>query len=1661
MPPPKGLSGELASEFSKLFGKVSARSVPLEGEAATKAVQNLTQQGSNPARIPLAPVSPELQVAFDELTEQGAKLEEVTGTGVGFSDPVWPLPNPMDPGAQLSPTEGRRPIASAHGTTITNYGQQLEDAQAIAAGEQAAADSYKAMIAGDESRSPVAARYAGSENTREAQLSNINHPGFAEWEPSWQRYENIPQVVGGAAALGAAAALAPGQARAQSSEDLQLSDGRTMAPTGVRPAAKPPPLLARPDEPQLEQPGMLPQPERIEQGGQVEGDVTYTSPTGGDRSPMEQAVALWERATMPVRKFKQKHINPIIRNWQEANQRDYFGGASDAERMEGMPARGFGGFLRDLYPGDAYIIENAGKIVLGDTQVNTLGSEHKVARFVQDRMEQEFGGPTAAAYHQALLQGMSNLPFYLIPGLGNSAIMQGATGGFLSSLPDPEADPITSMVAGGVLGGGFAALGKGAGLLKAGAQEVKAGAKKLLNTRQEGVTPLVRDTLENWSAPAMTKPEGGFRSEMDPIAVLPPDEVGKLVDSVNAMPASPRDTLSDPMLGIVDADRDGNLVQKVLSVAPDGQIKAQVLTRGDLPKNLKVIASDSAKHAAERMPEGLVAKAMKTRAEDISGKSLIVQALDTEAGDLFDMYQKQMNGEGLAVVVDWNAKGKPKVVNIDSPELKKSLLRKRQLIEVELRDGTKHIGFFDRETNGLRPPAPDEGIPNAAPAPILFEGNDQIKNVRQVNQNRELDQILKAQAKVEYEKEVALARAVADQQVAQADVALGGDGSGGKLPPPPPSDPPPPPPPNPHNVDPSEEIKLKWSETALGGAYAKIQRKLLNPTVRGPQDLADLAFVSHSVDAFQRLAPDTLRQLQKTVPELAKLPPAKQRIVQQDISRYITGEIELQTLRRAHPELNHQLTNALEAHKAQIAADEAKLIELGMVAPDARSREAELLSTPEFELDYAVRMHWRYLMPKGEWFRLKSKDEAWMNQMIRKIRDAEYPGGGPENLARAKTHLNYLLGDPKLDTPIHKAQFGAGAKGSLKERDTMPAWKAEALGPVPGMFRVAETRARQKQLIVLGEMYKAAAENRNLAVRGDDAFAEQLGYTAPVPQERRYGLLAGMKVKPEAWEALAEAPQAQRNASHWIRSVSNFMKYNQTVANPGSWVTNFLANMQGAALSNLVSPWAAPHKLGKGMHLFTQDLKAFKAAPGVKGPTPSSMVEGTGAVGRARFERATELGIIASDYSTAEFHTAASDWARIIDAEVKQRGTFNPLNVLSYAGNTKDWLAKKYGAIDSLWKYATYTAGLQKAGFDLNTGELNEAKAIKFLTGEGRYRPGMLMPALKKQAELAVAQRIHYSFPMLDRVGEGVAAVGQYGGTAINPYLKIKTELMRNYAQLPARVMREPGMLLNLMSYAATVAGIYYGIRELRAENGVNQEEVDQSFMAAPPAVKRFKPGAMAMWRRTNDGRLTYVDLTSLWEPFSWLQGDPNAASSTRFLTNLAMTPVDGSLVDPEVAALLDQSGILNSPTFTQEHPEWQQGGALLTQKLMERTMPGLLRNTYTTAVRGGLGFAPRGRNAPDEKPQTPLTTGLNMVLGPNRIFETGSPADKKRAIQQSGQEIDRAAAELDRIGRMNQGQSTGVFSLPFDKKEAIQKAKDVVNEKKQQHKQLKKDLGR
>ena len=1656
---PKFTAAEFAA-FKKGLAALEKRTVPLT-EAGTKSLQNK---------------SPDELVALDELLMGGAKLGEVQGTGVGrpidTQGPLWAQTAPSiawGAGKPMSPTKPYR-VGDAE---MAGQWQPPMMAQREAAQTQAQLNAASVPEAQDNAlragEGTVQAQEFNSDATYgDPYLSAAESPGRAKennWPASWKKWENIPAAVGTVAT--GAAVLGAGQAQAADDWEtgpVQGDDWETS------PAAEP--------QAQVDDWETGPAPEmQVETGGagfyppptgmpELLAAPATGAPAAPATSSAQSAYGAPPEAEVPfasafggLEKFRTEHALPIMQYLQGLNRAAWFGDDPELAKHGITPKlTGPGAKLRESHPAAAMNIESIGKLALGETELNTLGREGPLLNEATAQAERALGpelGPLYSAAAQSFGTGLSQFPLYIIPGIGKSAVAQGATSGLLTSFVDPEIDVKTGTLggaaAGGVLGGVFKLGAKLAGVagdvFRAGGSGWKKGIPAptpfvpiaVLHAADE---PALADAI-------MQMPEG---DALDTILKATPEPVAAVEKGTGA--ATPRAAArraaraaKQPVVVAIDVV-DGAVVKKGLVLAADGVHSVTP------PKNFKgkMVATQKALDAASMDPTNpdfdWFVPGKSTISPDWVARSAdeIPSIKSSEMKITPDVY------EGSVLVLEGGfGDGTARLYDVKSPELHEKILLRRKLTEVRLPDGRKVRGFEQSEGQ-LFPPEAAENIPGATKEVVdLTQLNEASIRVMSPNEIRHV--VAERSAALELAAGDS-AKEAADAAAKQADMMLGGNGSGAHLPPDPPMRPPDPPPPAPHNMDPLFDVKNRWEGSI-------VKRWLVHPAARRdlPHKLADAAAEKASVDILEKYRWDTYQSLQKVAPEVSKLNPAQRAYLLSDLSRFVEGHISSNKLTQDHPELSRALFDRTEVYKQQIAANEQRLIDSKMLLPGEKLDDLAPLGDDEVEA-YATRMFYRDMMKPGEWFKLLKSDKRQWDRLVGQIADAEYSHAkiGPreevERRALAERHLGYLAGNPKLmrQAAKNKGSEFTDAQGSLKKRGDLTRWELEARGEIDdGFARISETMTRQKQLILQGEVMADLARNPEFTRLGDAATPEMISGPNPwkSPTEtnsRQFGAARGMWMHPEVYDAVVTIPLMQKNTDHFFRRAVQIMKWNQTVGNHGSWVRNIRYNFQNMMISGFVNPWAVPVTLGSGLRRFGHDFAAYSKAPGL------TVGEFAGDVGRERFQRFMELGIVGSDYSSHEFKTSVAAMTRHLENEARLTGKVNAIDALLPAaqapGKSVDWLSDKYGAIDTRMKYATALAGLEKGGINLDTGAVNVEKAIKFIGG--RYRPGMGTKAIVDQVFRRAAQGIHLSFPMMDRVSPAVAKLaGNELVMAANPYLKVTAEMQRVYAQLPGRLLTEPGMKGTGVAIGVAAGLTALAVKAGREMSGMTEANTEAAFASAPPAMQQFKPGSLHWFARMGNGRIRSVDLTGDFMPLTYLVGDPNANFVTNGLRNLLISPVNGSILEPELLGMVGQTGILGPQYVPPKTAEWQQGAAKAFIDIAARgAVPGTLRTLYGAAAKGEVGFAPPGGRQVPVQPQSPLATGVNMLLGPGTVNEYGNQADMDRAVQSARWEFDEARRAFRAVNTRNEGQSTGMYTLPLDKQEALKKAEAVMNAK-------------
>ncbi len=1412
----------------------------------------------------------------------------------------------------------------------------------------------------------------------------------------------------------------------------------------------------------------------------------------GVRTPPPEAQVPFAPVFDAARKFKAEHITPVVNFWQANARAAYLGGDDPGLENTNIHERAHWGpqdpnapgqKLREAAPNLAYAVEGLGALGLGETSFNTGNEEHADLLDPRARKAQEglratasaaanasatgqalrkvspetadrataLAGDVGAAGIQSALSAYSDLPLFLIPGLGKNPVLQGATGGFITGMVDPRGDPERDMVAGGVAGGVISGAIKGIAKLKQ--------ARKVNQSRTV------------------------------PVAIVPPEEVGNFADGMFTL----ADTVvpgaggaSDAAAHVVGRGPDGLPVTKAISITPEGVQAKTVGGRRNRP-NAVVLATPEVREAAARDPEGPDAQSIW---QEWKGPGTQPMVLDPEVryspDDLADMAAQSYGNmpdvmDGLVIAVEGKGgDGTARIHTVNSPKLQIEILKAREIAEVTRADGSKVLGFPatpDGERWGIVRPDAEEGIPGSAVSDFVLGEGDSLR----VLEHGEIKAIVDRRAFELKEARDAAATAQADAAVQAEDIALGGNGDGRKLPPPPPPGDmgPPAPPPKPTQVRKTDVIKNNWLSRALQVG----RRNLVPPGVREKLHLADAATDMFSVDTFRRYAGDSLKSLNKLAPELAQVPVKDwtdaagkthygQASILNDVQRFVTGDLTVDQLRQIHPSLNKALYERMEIERQITRSNWDRLVDLEVLEPGVSLEALDGFGLEAGLEAYSTRLHLANMLPDGEWARLAKRDTKGHESILDDIQNEFYESRKYDHFtdrqkrALAEKHFDFLAGVPEprewFTSPKMKAA-GKEAMGSLKSRSDLRPFELAAKGEVLNPFvRVAETRARQAQLILQGEVWADVAANRNMARPLENMTPEQITSGDWIPGDettsRRYGKARGMWINREIHDALVDIPLMQKNANSFVKGIVDTMKWNVTVGNPGRWAKNALESIQGVMFSNLGNPFTRPYHFGEGLSTYKKDFEAHMKAPGVdtRQLPPAEAGNATRAeleasnVARMRFKRMMEGGVVGSELTSHEFGLQAKEFMEMVaTAENLTPGKVNFLDIYKGAVAVKnkplDAASKGYGAMDPAAKYATAIVGLKTNGIDLQTGMLKDKpKALAFLRGTKRYRSAMSDVEIVDQVEKEVFRRVALSYPMMDRVAPAAAAAAKLGDSGLmSMFMKMKFESNRVYAQLPNRVLNEPGMKGNLAAYAVLVGGMGVGsLAAARKLAGVTQEDVDAAYASAPKATQVFHPNTMYGWKRDPEtGRLLGVDLSFMMQPLSWSSGDdPNANVGVNAIRRAAGFAVGGTPLEPGMMSLLAENGLAGDQYMAPGTPEYLQDSARLAGKAIEAFGPAGASSLYRAAVQTGTGFSPPGGKFVPRGP-VDVMTGVGNVLVPGTFHESGGKADMQRALQEAEGAYKQARRELNQAQHKNEGQSTGTMTMPLNRDVAIEKA--------------------
>lgn len=1248
---------------------------------------------------------------------------------------------------------------------------------------------------------------------------------------------------------------------------------------------------------------------------------------------------------------------------------------------------------------------------------------------------------------------LQSLPLFAIPGIEGAGLpLELATQGAVIEMATPGGSPTEGFVGGAALGAAGSAaraVAKGVG---EGIQALRKPAIPIAAVPEDGVQDLARSLKELPERVTTPPPE------------LAPTVITEPKPSQGTAPGGPRarqqlgakeqpvtvpgrNRLPPPTAHVVDSQGGQAIVQAVtantageVTKAIPGRIKAMPPAEiAKVAKQAEVVPTAEAL-ADPEIGDGTWEALNKP--EDIERiRKELVGAKITPV-DLTSLKYPDAPGDVLqdGIVVIAGDDGALGIHKIKGEKFQKQSLTHRNLVEVTLPSGEKRLAFWDGIR--MRAPEPEERIPGALEADIPLQDGKAPAGYKQrlVTDDRKLSNIV-------LESELARARAEQDALLAQVPEPSG------PLPSLQPVDPVNPP--NgwipPHVVQQNDAID-RWLKALPPSVQAamvntknvgkKVSGFLVHSSITGPKDAAQFALTQITLkqNAMRTIENDTIKSV--FGPQLQALPKEKQAEFFADLNTMLNnqGTASAKYIDQKWGPIAQWNAKFMEDTKLAIDARDQLARDLGGL-PDINDTELHkmLAGTPEqrkaaeeFMRDYAVTSYNRFLLPKGEWAKIAKRDEAtvtkwkaWLEQRLVEHSDDWKHAPQAARDSMVELTLNDILGASDARTaPAQMEGLGGSWLNSLKARKEIPLMVQEMLGKTNhGLVRLAQTVHRQNAVIANLTMWK---ELMDTAIPlGKFVPKDTVGHLQTTLGEdfirlpdspAIFGKAAGGYIDPDWYRSVVEAPRqimgAQNAAMRIMQTANRIVKAPQTVYNfPGSWVNQVLGNVSGilASGSNF-APWTVSrHIIG-----MRGDFLAY-------GQEVAKLGAGAGSVQANRILRAKELFGSFGTYNAAELQSAN----RLIEQILREKPDADFVDIAraipEKLGKIHGKIGHLYSLPDEIAKYASWTGLMEKAGIDLNTGKVKDAKKAAAFLGVDLL-PFAKNGEMERQIEREAARRVWLSFPMLDRVapaGKALQQVGIFGGS---PYAGIKMEMVRTWGHIPGRILSEPGYKAHMLKVAAVTSALAGAWKGMSALNGISQAEVDKQWALEPKNTQWLKPAATAAFFRDSEGRIQFVDLNNLTEFMQYMQGNPDTPAYQRIAANALRFPFEGGLLEKpstDIINMMFGPTLQTSPQF--DTPEYMDKRAAFADKVLNTLAPGLTRGARILANTAGV-------QSPIDAAQRPHFTPGQAAAGllGAKIQPASSEAIKG---QERLKEFNQQNTTLKKsMNPMHQGQYRGLF---------------------------------
>ncbi len=697
---------------------------------------------------------------------------------------------------------------------------------------------------------------------------------------------------------------------------------------------------------------------------------------------------------------------------------------------------------------------------------------------------------------------------------------------------------------------------------------------------------------------------------------------------------------------------------------------------------------------------------------------------------------------------------------------------------------------------------------------------------------------------------------------------------------------------------------------------------LVSKHLLGPKDLMEQSRALNGVQALEASSNDLLNGLAQAAGGKKALLSA----IDKDLNDVALGKQSLDSFAAKHGQLGQKLEALAKPLLAERDALERRIAELGGISDSMLQDKADGLVDK-----YLARMYMRNVLPAGKWAKLAPAQ--LLEDAAQSLTDRMQKAGDFWTTAQVRDELLKVL---QAQDPMLALQgstfFKSKAFDALKARKEIPPEIRAVMGELnSGMIRLSQSIANQRAIVAQLELMHGIAQNPQYYSHGPQPHL----YHEPVPNNRRlYGDLAGGYVTPEIYERVIQLPQIQRLAPNFMRSLIGFRKGNM-VALGGlrPFVRSLVGNWQSSVIAGGLDV-LRPIESGKAFSKAVAALSDYSKDPSGK--------SGFGKV-------------------ILEMKRFGADWAGLGESELGKDSKYIR-ELMTRLGKEKGVDAFSFMEKMNHFTFDKYKLMQQKGGalLDFQDRLFRVANYIglveKFKSNPGKYLPGIEPSQVDSAAASLAAQRINDSFMNAAHVGEKISnARGNMAGL-VAPFLTSMSEEARILGMIPRRMSEDPDLKWRLMSWGLLGAAAFGGNSMLRQSNGISDAEVNAALQNRTDRSNYFRTGLLAAPWRDEKGRIELYDFSQYFLPGQMLQGHPDDALFARVLSNALLAPVDGAGTEQGVRTILEQTGLVRPLNMDRKLIEGEAGLRRTAETLMRLGMtPGVVNQATEVSRKMGM----------------------------------------------------------------------------------------------------------